>query len=306
MFRIVAGVIFVALLVAALGNVQQGLERFRRYRGVAPRRGLAGLPGRRRRRARRRAADCPASRSPPAGSSSSCSRSGRSTCATLFGPVALVVPRDEARAVGGFSLRLQMTTCRRIVNSQTDKVIVGLRRQRAGPRPARDRHAGRRGGPAARRRRAVPVVSRLAITHGDGRRRAVRRPVRAPAPHVDAARDRRHRDRHPRAPPAHRGLAGRRVRPGGLVRRRARLRVRAQPAHRHPVAYLRALGRPSLEARFGAVPDRLQRRAHDRPRHRLRRGRRRDGHRDRLPARHGLVLPPPGTGRRRGRCPGGC
>ena len=109
----------------------------------------------------------------------------------LFGPIELI-RRHEALRVGGFSLRLQMTTLSGIVNSQTDKVIVGLVASAPvvgqlgiGTQVA---EAGRLLAGAA----LSPIVSRL--VHHPWRRRSrpgSARPVRAASPPLDPARDRR-------------------------------------------------------------------------------------------------------------------
>jgi len=85
----------------------------------------------------------------------------------VFGRVEFVGRRDAAE-LGGFSLRLQMTTLSGIVNSQTDKVIVGLV---ASPSVLGQLGIGTQVAEAGRLLAGAaltPIVSRLAITHGAG------------------------------------------------------------------------------------------------------------------------------------------
>ena len=250
MFRIVGGVIFAALLVAALGNVQQGLERFGAIAVSAAAGSVAflvavvavlaagwGLPG----------------IALAAGLQQVVMFVVRAIdLRSLFGPVALV-RGHEARAVGGFSLRLQMTTLSGIVNSQTDKVIVGLVASAPvlgqlgiGTQVA---EAGRLLAGAA----LSPLVSRLAITHGTG-----------DAEGFGDLFERLHRMwtllviggtvigilvLHPLIE----GWLGdgydQAVWFGSALVFASGLSLLTGT----PIAYLRALGRPSLEARFGAV-----------------------------------------------------
>jgi O-antigen/teichoic acid export membrane protein len=164
-FQILAGVVWIALVAAGLGNVQQGLERFGALALSAAVGSVAflvavvavlaagwGLPGLALAAAVQqglmllvRAIDLRA----------------------LFGRVRLI-HRGHALELGGFSLRLQMTTLSTIVNSQTDKIVVGLVASTSvlgqlgiGTQVA---EAGRLVSGAA----LSPIVSRLAITHGAG------------------------------------------------------------------------------------------------------------------------------------------
>jgi O-antigen/teichoic acid export membrane protein len=164
-FQIVAGVIFVALLTAGVGNVQQGQERFGALAVSAAAGSLTflvsviallaagyGLPG----------------IAIAAGLQQAVMLLVRVfDLRSLFGRVELIRGR-EAVELGGFSLRLQMTTLSGIVNSQTDKVIVGLVASAPvlgqlgiGTQVA---EAGRLIAGAA----LSPIVSRLSITHGAG------------------------------------------------------------------------------------------------------------------------------------------
>jgi O-antigen/teichoic acid export membrane protein len=165
MFRISAVVIWLALLVAGLGNVQQGLERFTAAAVTA---GIgavvffvalvallaAGL-----------------------------GLQGLALAAVLQQLSMLAVRwvdlrhwfhrpgllgRREATELGSFTLRLQVTSLSLIVNSQTDRVVVGLVASPAtlgqlgiGSQIA---EAGRLLSGAA----LAPIVSRLAVTHGAG------------------------------------------------------------------------------------------------------------------------------------------
>jgi O-antigen/teichoic acid export membrane protein len=166
MFRIMAGVIWIALLAAGLGNVQQGLERFGALAVSASAGSVVflaavvvvlaaglGLPG------------------------LAIAAALQQVVMLLvrfvdlrshFRPPIELVHRRQAYEIGGFSLRLQMTTLSTLVNSQTDKVIVGL----VATAPvlgqlgigAQVAEAGRLVAGAA----LSPIVSRLAITHGAG------------------------------------------------------------------------------------------------------------------------------------------
>jgi O-antigen/teichoic acid export membrane protein len=250
MFRIVAGVVFAALVVAGLGNVQQGLERFGAIAVSAAAGSLAflvavvavlaagwGLPG----------------IALAAGVQQLVMFVARAIdLRSLFGPVALV-RAHEARAIGHFSLRLQMTTLSGIVNSQTDKVIVGLVASAPvlgqlgiGTQVA---EAGRLLAGAA----LSPLVSRLSITHGAG-----------DAEGFGDLFERLHRmwtllviggtviglfALHPLIEAWLGDGYEQAAWFGGALVFASGLSLLTGT----PIAYLRALGRPSLEARFGAV-----------------------------------------------------
>jgi O-antigen/teichoic acid export membrane protein len=164
-FRALAGVVWIALLAAGLGNVQQGLERFAALALSAAVGSVAflvavvavlaagwGLPG----------------LALAAGIQQALMLLVRAIdLRAVFGRVRLI-HRRHALEVGGFSLRLQMTTLSTIVNSQTDKVVVGLVASAStlgqlgiGTQVA---EAGRLVSGAA----LSPIVSRLSITHGAG------------------------------------------------------------------------------------------------------------------------------------------
>lgn len=165
MFRIVAGVIFVALLGTGLGNVQQGLERFAPLAVSAAAGSVVFLVA------------VIAALSADLGLPGIAAAAGLQQLVMLlaravdlrahFGRLELI-QRREALELGGFSLRLQMTTLSGIVNSQTDKVIVGLVASTAtlgqlgiGTQVA---ESGRLLAGAA----LSPIVSRLSIAHGAG------------------------------------------------------------------------------------------------------------------------------------------
>src|SRR4051794_14722263 len=124
MFRLIGPVIAVALLGSALGNVQQGLERFRSYAVSAMAGSVVyltlivvlldggrGLPG------------------------LALAASGQQAAMLAVRIVALrdvlftrrpsALPAAERRSILGFALRLQMTVLSTLVNTQTDKLVVG-------------------------------------------------------------------------------------------------------------------------------------------------------------------------------------
>jgi O-antigen/teichoic acid export membrane protein len=166
MFRLIGPVIALALLAAALGNVQQGLERFRGFAVSAIAGSLVylalvivllsaghGLPG------------------------LAYASAGQQTVILLARVVMLrdvigaarprVVPRAERREVLGFALRLQMTVLSTLFNTQTDKLVVGavaspstLGLLGIGSQVA---EAGRLVGGAA----LSPFISRLSVTRGE-------------------------------------------------------------------------------------------------------------------------------------------
>jgi O-antigen/teichoic acid export membrane protein len=165
MFRLVGPVIAAALLVAALGNVQQGLERFRSFAVSAVVGSLVylgllvallesghGLPG------------------------LALAAAGQQVAMLLVRVVALRdvlgarspgrVPREERSSILGFALRLQMTVLSTLVNTQTDKLVVGavatsatLGQLGIGSQIA---EAGRLVGGAA----LSPLISRLSAVRG--------------------------------------------------------------------------------------------------------------------------------------------
>jgi O-antigen/teichoic acid export membrane protein len=166
MFRLVGLVIVVALLVSALGNVQQGLERFRSYAVSAVVGSLVylglivalleaghGLPG------------------------LALAATGQQVAMLAVRVAAL---RDvlgarsgsglragERRSIVAFALRLQVSVLSTVVNTQTDKLVVGALTTPAtlgllgiGSQIA---EAGRLVGGAA----LSPLISRLSTTHGE-------------------------------------------------------------------------------------------------------------------------------------------
>ena len=88
----------------------------------------------------------------------------------LFGVPFSRVSRVEARALAGFSARLQVAVLSTLVNSQTDKLVVGLVATTAAVGEVGI------GGQVAEAVRFMamaalgPVLARLAIVHGEGRR----------------------------------------------------------------------------------------------------------------------------------------
>jgi O-antigen/teichoic acid export membrane protein len=164
MFRIAAGVIWVALLAAGLANVQQGLERFGAIAVSASLGAVVflaaivgflalglGLPGLALAAALQqgvmlvvRFADLQ----------------------PLFRRPVALVHRHQALELFKFSLRLQMTTLSTLVNSQTDKIVVGIV---STPRVLGQLGIGSQVAEAGRLLSGAalsPIVSRLAVTHG--------------------------------------------------------------------------------------------------------------------------------------------
>lgn len=164
MFRIAGLVGLIALLGAGLGNVQQGLERYLSYTVASAVGAVAFLVG------------IVVALENDAGLSglawAAAAQQGvivvlraiglRDVMATGPG----IVSRGEAREIGGFALRVQMTVASMIVNLQTDRIVVGLI---ASGRTlgqlgigAQVAEAGRLVGGAA----LAPMVSRMSVTHG--------------------------------------------------------------------------------------------------------------------------------------------
>jgi O-antigen/teichoic acid export membrane protein len=251
MFRLVGAVIPVALLVAALGNVQQGLERFRSYAVSAVAGSLVylglivallenghGLPG-----------------LPVAAVGQQLAMLAVRAVALrdVLGARPRHVPRDERRSVLGFALRLQMTVLSTLVNTQTDKLVVG-----AVARPAtlgllgigsQIAEAGRLVGGAA----LSPLISRLAATRGEDEPGA-----------LEALFARLHRiwllvitgatiigacALYPLIAAWLGDGYGRAAVYGGFLVVAYGINLLSGSG----VAYLRAVGRPSLEARYGAI-----------------------------------------------------
>jgi len=166
MFRLIGLVIVAALLVSALGNVQQGLERFRSYAVSAVAGSIVylglivvlldaglGLPG--------------------------LAYAAAGQQAAMLA-VRVIVLRDvlgarrpgalapsERRSILSFALRLQVAVLSILINTQTDKLVVGAVSTPAtlglvgiGSQIA---EAGRMVGGAA----LSPLISRLSATHGE-------------------------------------------------------------------------------------------------------------------------------------------
>jgi O-antigen/teichoic acid export membrane protein len=166
MFRITGIVGLLALLAVGMGNTQQGLERFPAYAASGAIGALVFLGG------------------IVIALKTGAGLSGLAWAAVAqqatIGAVrawgvrdvmrlgAGVVTRGQAREIGGFSLRVSMTAISLIVNFQTDKVVVGV--LASGP------ELGQLGigGQVAEAGRLVvgsalsPIVSRMAAIHGRG------------------------------------------------------------------------------------------------------------------------------------------
>jgi O-antigen/teichoic acid export membrane protein len=252
MFRLVGLVIIVALLVAALGNVQQGLERFRSYAVSAVVGSLVflglivalleagqGLPGLALAAAGQQAAMLAVRLVALRDVLRARSRSG--------------VAVHERRSILAFALRLQVSVLSTMINTQTDKLVVGAVTTPAtlgllgiGSQIA---EAGRLVGGAA----LSPLISRLAATHGEAEPGALAALfarlhrlwllVITGATIIGAA------SLYPLIAawlgPGH----GRAALYGGFLVVAYGLNLLSGTG----VAYLRAIGRPSLESRYGAV-----------------------------------------------------
>lgn len=165
MFSIVGLVGLLALLAAGLGNVQQGLERYVAYAWSAAAAAVVSLGG------IIIALESGAGLSGLAWAAAAqqatilCVRAWSVRDVLGAAPPALV-SRAEARALGAFSLRVQMTVLSMLVNLQTDKIVVGL--VAAGRTlgqlgiGAQIAEAGRLVAGAA----LSPMVSRMSVTHG--------------------------------------------------------------------------------------------------------------------------------------------
>lgn len=164
MFRIAGLVGLLALLGAGLGNVQQGLERYLSYTAASVVSAAAFLV------AIVIALDNGAGLSGLAWAAAI--QQGMIVAlraAALLDVMATrveLVSKSEAREIGGFALRVQMTVASMIVNLQTDRIVVGLV---ASGRTlgqlgigAQIAEAGRLIGGAA----LAPIVSRMSATHG--------------------------------------------------------------------------------------------------------------------------------------------
>ena len=171
MFRLIGVAVLLALLVTALGNVMQGLERFGSYAVTTAiaavlflvavavllgrDEGLVGLAW-------------------AAMLQQAAMLAGRA-CAlrdVLFGTRPGLISRPQAREIASFSLRLQASVLSLLVNTQTDKVVVGL------VAPATTLGLVAIGSQVAEAGRVVlgaaltPMISRLSAAHGLGRAKA--------------------------------------------------------------------------------------------------------------------------------------
>ena len=166
MFRIMGLAIALALIVSMLGNVQQGLERFPAFAvsamagvvvflaGVAvlvPAHGLVGLAW-----------------AVVAQQVAAALARGWNVRAATVAVRPQLMGAGDARRLASFAVQMQMSSLATVVNSQTDKVVVGLIAPIAtvghvgiGSQVA---EAGRAVGGAA----LTPLSARMAVVHGGG------------------------------------------------------------------------------------------------------------------------------------------